>query len=101
MSEKPEMKFIDENMVPRKIRDREKLEEWIRLLKQIPKGKALVLNEDDPIVRRQHVELNTIRAHINHLIREEKVPDNFKMVLRKTGDAKTLYIINSTGSEQE
>lgn len=85
--------LIDEDKVPVKIK--KKRQEWIRLLHQVPRGKAWVIDE-----KVTGLKAGNVKAMVSRLVREGDVPDTFKVVQRTRGNTTTIFVINSAKVEE-
>lgn len=87
-------KLVDEDKVPTVTKTRS--QEWLKLFKSIPKGKAIVTNEKDLGVKVAHL-YNVLRQ----LIKDGELTPNYKVSQRKKGDVVYVYIINSAKMEEK
>jgi hypothetical protein len=83
------LKFIDANEVPTKVR----YTPYRELLKRIRKGKALVLSETD-------VNINTARAGIKRLQKHGEFKRIIAMQRRLENGEQVLYVVNPPSEEQ-
>jgi len=84
------LKFIDANEVPAKVR----YTPYRELLRRIRKGKALVLSEKD-------VNLNTARAGIQRLQKKGEFKKITTMQRRLESGEMVLYVVNPGEEETE
>lgn len=83
-----QMTLVDEDTVP--LKQMRKSEEWIRLLKQIPPGKAWVFDRET-----MGVSGSTIKILVARYVQSGRLPKSYR-VSQRTIDGKTkVYVINS------
>lgn len=84
--------MIGEEEIPGRVRRR--TAQWLRLLKKIPRGKAMVTSEKELGVKASSVKLIVDRYVKNNLL-----PKGYNVITRTTGGALTIYIVNSAKQE--
>lgn len=90
--QEPTFKYVDEEKIPVVVRTRS--EKWLRIFRNIPKGKALVATEKELGVKAPHLS-NVVHT----LIRRGLLPATYKVSQRKKGDVIVVYVVNSAKPE--
>jgi hypothetical protein len=88
------MKLIDENEIPGKLK--RKGNEWLEILRKIPKGKAWAVTEEEA-----GIKAVSMRMMVTRLKKIGELPSNYKTMQRTVKGKVTIYIINSVESTKE
>jgi len=83
------MRFIGVDQIPRKRAKR--TEEWLVLLKKIPKGKAWVTTEKE-----LGVSAVSVKTIVNRYVRNGLIPKGYKVMQRTVDGKLTIYILNES-----
>lgn len=90
----PELKFISEDALPVKMKRRSL--EWLKLLKKIPEGQAMVTSPKE-----LGVSGSSIKIMVARLRRTGQLSSNYYVTQRTMGDKTTIYIVHSAkGTEK-
>ena len=89
-----ELELIPEDKVP--IRFRESAHHWLKLTKQIPKGRALVGTEEQ-----FGIKTSSMKLMIARLKKEGLLSNDYQVIQRTQGDTVTIYIVHSAKTPKE
>lgn len=88
------LNLIEESEVPGRAKKRS--EEWLQLFKKIPKGKALVLTQDE-----YGVKPITVAYMVSKFKRTGDLPASYKAIRRTVKGKNTIYVLNSIEGTEE
>jgi len=92
-ADKSAFRVIDIDDIPVKATRRRA--EWIRLVKGIPEGKALVTNQKEI-----GASATSVATTLRRYIEEGLLPDVYRVRRRREGKTMTIYILNVGKSEE-
>ena len=93
-ADKSGFKVIDIDDIPVKATRRRA--EWIRLVKQIPEGKALVTTQKEI-----GASPTSVATTLRRYIEEGLLPDVYRVRRRRDANGMTIYILNVGKSKEE
>ena len=90
---KEEMRLIDEDKIP--VAVSKKAQEWIRILKRIPRGKVWVTSDKE-----LGVSAGSMHTIVYKYVKMGLLPNTYRVVRRTKGDTTLIYIINTAKTDK-
>ncbi len=87
------LKLVDEDKIP--VAVSKKAEEWVKMLKQIPRGKAWVTTDKE-----LGIQAGSMHSIVYKYVKMGLLPNTYRVVRRTKGDTTIIYIINTAKTDE-